>query len=450
MASVPFFLIIGWNLPEIAIIGLLGSIFGVFPDFLLPSIPLAGGTFRPEDIGMPALLLLLTVKHIGNINNKLNLFKPYWAPLGIFLSIAVISAISSILFKTAPFKDVLNEARPYTTWLLLPILALSIYDESRYKRFIYYLFFLALILAAGSMFQSLTGYQIFSRGQELRQLWSTNGSVEGVLRSTTPGMFLMTGALMYILAAFASRQVRHPFILLLCTTVLAGGTFVGFGRGIWLSIVVGICILYFYSSTALYLRTLLIIGLAAFLTTSVFLITKPDYVFAVADRFLSVADEVEHGTSFGRRNEENRYALGKIIESPIRGVGLGGRYMPETTESIAWPEQARYVHNAYTKVAVKTGLPGLLSALYLVITILIRSRRCATNPVEHSDIAFAAYWVLLTTLIFTSLTQPNFVAPNGVASVCVALLFVEHLYSRMAQNTKQRPRNSLPRTQSKI
>jgi|GEM_PF-1601785 len=427
LVIVPVFAVVAWLTPDIAVIGILAALFGVLPDILLPTLPIGGGELKPEDLGIPALLVLLLVKHAGSLRPRLQPMRHYWIPLGLFILVAATSALIALAYKFSPAKDIFNEARPYVTWLLLPVLCLAIETDRQMKRFQLLLMGLALVLAVGVMFQSFTGIAIFGRGQELRQLWSLDGGVADVLRSTTPGMFLMTGALIYLFAAYAKEQIRQPVVVALLSALLIGGVLVGFGRGLWFSLFVGVGMLAFFSRKAAYARLAITCTVGAALVIATLLLAKPEYVYAVSDRLLSVGEEIERGSSFGRRTEENHYALVRIYESPILGVGLGGRYKPDSIESRSWPDQVRYVHNAYMRVAVKTGIPGLLTAVFLVFVLLRRGWTGARQGTQNPAISFAAYWVILTTTVLTAITQPNFVAPNGVASIALAIFLIERL-----------------------
>lgn len=426
-AVVPVFLALAWAFPELAAVGLVAAVFGVLPDFLLPSIPVGGGRLNAEDLGIPLLLCLLIVKHARNLGPSLAPLRPYVVPLGTLIFVAALSALLAVLYKTAPVKDVLNESRPYFVWLMFPILCLSTSDEQSFRRLLYALFALALVLAIGVTTQSFTGITLFGKGQEVRALYTLGGVNRDVLRSTTPGMFVMAGALVFCFAAYAKEQIRRPVVLASLSAVLGCGLLVGFGRGMWLSVFIGVLLLALYSRKASYSKLVIMLLLASSVGAAAMLVLKPEYADAFVARLFSVTEEIESGSSFGRRTEENHYAMQRVMESPILGVGLGGRYKPDNKESLVWEAQSRYIHNAYMNVLVKTGVPGLLAALLFVAVAIRRSWGALRHPSENQAVTFAAFWVILTTTVFTSITQPNFVAANGVASICIALYLSERL-----------------------
>jgi O-antigen ligase len=293
------------------------------------------------------------------------------------------------------------------------------------QRFKVLVFVLALTIAMGVMFQSFTGYEIFEKGQPLRDLYTLNSSMGGVLRSETPGQFLIAGALVYLLAAFAKRQLQWTFFHAILAAILAGGLLVGFGRGLWMSVILGWFLLFFFSKKSNFIRISALISVSALLLIVSAIFLKPDYVNAVANRFFSVGKELQGGSSFGRRIEENQYALQKFIESPVLGVGLGGRYKPPGAESLVWEDESRYIHNAYVRIATKTGLFGLLSVIFLVLIFWWRTATILKTCHRDQAIVFTAFWLVLTTTVFTAATQPNLAASNGIASIALALFLSE-------------------------
>jgi O-antigen ligase len=87
------------------------------------------------------------------------------------------------------------------------------------------------------------------------------------------------------------------------------------------------------------------------------------------------------------REFENGKAFEAILRQPLLGVGLGGRYRELTTfqgESLGYwtrGSQAadqitlftRYVHNSYLAIAVKMGIPGLITFMWFCIAFLVNS-----------------------------------------------------------------------------
>lgn len=420
--------------PELAATLLLAAIFGVIPEAFLPRLPMAGGTLRAEEIGVIAFSLLLLLKNGRRAASLLSVIRPYWWPLGTLLLLAVVSALVSVMFKRAPTKDVLIEAKPFYFWLVFPMLALAIENDERMRRFKGWLMALAIALAVGVMFQSFTGIAVFDRGF-MRGLYTVNESSSDVVRSTTPGMFLMAGCLLYLASAYTTTKKISLLFIVVAAPILLGGVIVGFGRGLWVAVAIGFVLLGLFARNARYAATAFVMTIAAVLVIGAISIAKPNYVEAFANRFTSIGEEVDRGTSFGRRKIENYYALEVLKESPFFGVGLGASYKPAGPESMNWPAETRYIHNTYLGSAVKIGLPGMVVVIWLVVVMLRRTWGAAKVFGDYRPVHFASMWVILAMTVITSVTQPNILSNYGVATIALVLYLSEWHRIKVGQDS---------------
>lgn len=418
--------VISWFAPVLSVMFVLALQFGVLSK-IIPRIPIGGGGLNPEDLAIPILLFIYAIKNYGGLIKKLDPLVKYIKPLSLFWLCAVISVVIALVYKTAPAKDVLNEFRPFFTWLLFPLLCLAIDDERKFSFFLRALFALSIIIAVGMLVQSFTGYQIFEKGQDVRDLYTLGGSTKGVKRSETAGQFIMAGALVFVFSQFAFGRINRLLAMLFATPILVGGIAVGFGRGLWLSVLLAIFVLGFYAKPANYIKFVLFACVAFVLSATAVAVYKPDYVDAVIDRFTSVAQEVESGSSLGRRNEENIYALDRVYENPVLGVGLGGQFKPFGRESLTWESESRYIHNSYVRIVTKLGVPGLLITIWLVAVFWLRTYRVFRDHSVDPAIGFTCFWIIVTTTLLTAATQPNLAAQNGVATIVIALFVAERL-----------------------
>lgn len=431
-----FFVLVIVLAPEWAVALTIAAFFGLFPEMLLPRLPFLGGTLAAEDLAVMTLLLVLVVRHMGKITARLSFLRAYLFPFLLLSAAVVVSVYVALGTHSAPRKDVLNEARPFVAWLILPICALAIDTPKHLRRFLWLLLFLGLLLSCGVIFQSVTGMQILSKGQFL-QLGTLGERHRDVLRSTTPGMFLIGALLIFLIASHAIIGLRRPWLGLLAGTVLSGGLLVGFGRGIWVSVFLGLAIVAGLSWNLRYARLMILVAVAGSLGVTVGLMVKPESVQVIVERLLSIGTEIQVGESYGRRKTENEYAWKHIVNSPMLGVGLGGEYKPPSAQSIAWPGETRYIHNTYVNVATKMGVPALLALVALVTTMLVRgwtTIRIASSA--DRPIAVASFWTIMAAAVVTSLTQPNLISPGGAVSLAVAVFLTECVRARVQTKTK--------------
>lgn len=417
-------LILAFHYPEFAVAALLAAMFGAFPNFILPSIPVAGGSVRPEDLGLFVFLLILLMRHVGNLRSRLWILKPYIAPIVALLIMALVSTMYSFFIGKAPAKDILNEARSYYAWLIFPLFPLAIDNENRMRRFGRLLVILALFLAVAGIFQAMTGVHIFQRDQ-MMSVVTVAESYGGIARSVSPGVIFVAAVFIYVCAAYTMRPKPSAIGSFVIGSILLGGVIVSFTRALWVSVLVGLLLLALYARQSRYmlmLGAILVSGFAALSTVAVY---NPTYFEAITDRLLTINSEIKEGTSFGRRKIELSYAVPKVLDNPFVGVGMGGKYKPHTLDAIGWEGETRYIHNMYAAVATKLGIPGLVALLWLVAVMLWRSWGMVRRREGDRPVVFACWWVLLTSTIFVTLTQPILASSFGVATVALALFMME-------------------------
>lgn len=422
--------VLAFAYPEFAAAALLAAMFGVFPSFILPNIPVAGGSVRPEDIGIAIFLLILMMRHAGTIGQRLATLKPYAWPICAILLSALVSIIYSFFIGKVPLKDIFNEARAYYVWLFLPLLPLAIDSAERMRRFGFLLLCLALLLAVGGMFQAVTGIHVFQRDQ-LMSLTTVDETFGGIARSASPGGVFMAAVFIYICAALTMRSKASVVGSFVVGTILLGGIVVGFTRSLWVSVIIGLILLAVYARHGRYLVLIGALLMAGFGALATLAVANPTYLDAVTGRLLTLNDEIKTGTSFGRRKVELDYAIPKVMKNPLVGVGMGGKYKPHTLDAFGWEGETRYIHNLYAAAATKMGVPGLLAMLWLVGVLLWRSWRLVSQRKGDRAVVFACWWVLLTSTIFTTATQPVLASSFGIATAALAIFMME----RAAQRT---------------
>ncbi|WP_158288830.1 O-antigen ligase family protein [Rubrivivax albus] len=431
MVVAPVGLILAWIRPEIALVILVAASFGVIPEYLLPRLPVGGGTIRVEDVGVLVMIGIVLLRNGGGIRRAMKPIESYYWPIGAFILAAIVSAALAVGLHGVEQKNTFQELRPFVYWLWLPALCLAIRTEVQMRRFLFGIATVAVVTAGLLMFQSFTGYSVMTKGQAIRDLYTAGDHFRGVLRSTSPASFIILAVLMFLLSSFAYApgSVRGPLLATLFL-VLAGGILVGFGRGVWFSALLGVLLLGYFVRTSRYFGVVCFLVISAASGIALLSMVKPDYVSAAYDRVFSVGNELDYGKSFDRRRAENIAAVNAILDSPLLGVGLGKDYMPINSETTSWESGTRYIHNTYIGTLLKLGPFGLIALLWLVAVTITRlwsvTRRCSSALPIH----FSALWAALAMMIFTAITQPNLLATPGVLTVCLAIFVSEWFRSR--------------------
>ncbi|MGL6077341.1 MAG: O-antigen ligase family protein [Methyloversatilis discipulorum] len=429
ISAAPIFFVIAWRFPEVALVLLVAISFGLIPDFFLPRIPLAGGALRAEDLGLFGLVILLFFRRLGQLGCAYKVVSTALRPILLVFALVGISSMLAVVYKTAGIKDVFNEARNYVYWLYVPLLGLVVEDDRRFARMLKLIYLLAVLIALAMVVQSLTGFRLTSRGQ-FSELWTVTDSVAGITRSTTPGMFAMGAALIWMLAAYAYGEMRFNVWFGLAAILLMAGIVVGFGRGFWASIFLGFLLLGSVKFSGGYVKTFLLFSILTVMVSSFAVALKPELVNAVFNRVASVTEEIERGTSVGRRKLENQYAIRAVENNPLVGVGIGGAYKPFGLDSSYWEAESRYIHNTYLHAAAKFGVPGFLILVGSIIFFLVRSWKNFRMLSGNKAIGFTCFWVVFATGLVTAFTQPNWMTSTGVMSVAIAVFVSEWLRFR--------------------
>jgi O-antigen ligase len=417
----PLVLLFIWLKPEFSLVVLFATIFGALP---LPSLPLGGGTLRAEDLGIPFFLAILLIKRYGEIRRRFAVISPYFMTLSLLGVAVIFSIFYSYFLGRQPIKDILNELRPYYYWCLIMVLPLAINDEKALPRFRAMVFWLAILLAIAVSAQSFFGIQLLQRGG-FRQVITMDRVATGVIRSTTPGMYLLAGALIYLVAAYSMGARINKARMVVGAAALSVGLLVGFGRALWLSVALGILMLAIFSKSYRYFAFLITAIGCAVVVISILVTVRPGYIDAAERRLMSVGEEISYGGSFGRRKLEFFYAASAISRNPIFGVGLGSSYKPPTSDSSWWDVETRYIHNSYLSVLTKLGVFGLFPFLMFLFVAIRRGIRVFSSAGYDRPLVYAALWVILSVSTVTSITQPDLVSPHGVAVICLVVFLIE-------------------------
>jgi O-antigen ligase len=424
-AITPLFIVLVALLPEIALAALLAVLFGIFPESLLPSLPLAGGSIPAHYLGLFVLFAVLILRDAGSLKTKLAPILPYSLPLGAVMLVVIISIIVAITLRTAPVKEVLNEAKAFLAWLVFPICLMAVDTPARFLRFCKALLFVAVILSGAAVFQSLTGIQILSAGR-LGRLGTLGNYYDDVIRTGSKGTFLIGASIIAISAAYAMGVLKRPILTIAIMMALLAGIVVEFGRGTWAGIFVGIALIGYFSFGTRYIRLLMLFAISLSIALSSLMIVKPAYLEAAVDRLLSVRTEIETGGSYERRKIENEYALQSLQRHPIFGVGLGGEFKPLGTEFLYWEGETRYLHNSYARAGAKMGVPGLLALVWFVVVMLVRGRQSVrVAPIQMRPLALAGFWTIIVISLVTAFSQPALWESAGISVLALALFFVE-------------------------
>lgn len=219
--------------------------------------------------------------------------------------------------------------------------------------------------------------------------WGIMLLLAAALFSTLARNLLIAGVISFgLLALLLDREERHNLGQMLL------------GLGLSLAVVLGFLALVFKTST---------------------LITQ--YATAYAGRLerMFSSEILSRQENLFSRWEEMRFALQRLVQHPILGIGLYNPYRPPFYEGE--PVTLRhFIHNAYLGLWLKTGILGLVSFLWFSVAFLrqgFRGWQGISEPLLRG-VALGSL-VAYVGLLFTNFVAPSFLQPGSLAIMGVTL-----------------------------
>ena len=416
LVVLPVFMVIALLLPQYAVIAAIFAAFGALPSAFLPQIPLAGGTVRAGDLFLAGVGGLLLLKLIAVKARDISFIQSeYSKPLLYFSGLVLMSSITALGYFNTPFKYYLYELRVVFYWLIFPITLYAVRGETRLMQFIYSLLMIGVVLAAGVVFQSITGVRVLEASR-VEALATVGKGVTGITRSTAGGgIYFILFVLNAGLALWCYRQKGFWISgILIVLSVVA--LVVTFGRAVWAAEVVALLVMILVLGKAARRRAILILSVGVFSSVIGLIAFSPNMLDVIVDRVSSVGREVDHGESYEWRRIEDEYAVKKIVANPLFGVGLGGEYQPIRNKGMS-VEQTRYIHHGYLYLVLKFGVLGIIFPIWIGLVFLRHFYSMRKRGYVHPkyEALAAAVFVTGITPFLTSFTQPEWMYHTGVA-----------------------------------
>lgn len=332
-------------------------------------IPFGGGSLKVTDVLLALTLgswLMQTV--VARRPLRLPASGAVTLLLLTFICIALIG-VATARSRGTPQKIALLELRPLLSYLLVfPLVdrARTIRGTERFLHFV----LVALAAASGIAIWRYT------QGQGTGASYADNA-----IRVIGWSVFSLLG-LVWSLVLLPYAQSRRARVFLAGLAALSlGGEFVSFQRTTWVATIVALALAVLIVRAGRrrklvgWMSTLLIGGLLLVLavnTLSARRVESP--VSATVARFHSIL-AYRNDVSAGRRINEWNEASKVIEANPLGGIGLGGtitfidpEYSPESN-SYGFSTTQNYIHNSYIWLALKLGIPGLVTFLLLVAVV---------------------------------------------------------------------------------
>lgn len=173
-----------------------------------------------------------------------------------------------------------------------------------------------------------------------------------------------------VLLLYASRW-HHRFPLAMLVLIFTAGVVIGQSRALWLSYLLGIAVLFFFTDRLRRLRLVFFLLASGVFLVGILTIFFSDFftliIAGLIDRFATLETATSKDISLLTRFSEMQAVWGEVIKNPIIGYGFGVpyRYFSLVYETTYEPT---FIHNGYLSVLYRHGLIGffLLFTPYIV------------------------------------------------------------------------------------
>ncbi|HEY1264596.1 MAG TPA: O-antigen ligase family protein [Terriglobales bacterium] len=389
--------------------------------------------FRPPDLQFFALdrvalglLLALVAVRVMTLREPIPLNTPVLLPLAAITVMGLADLLSGAYQVQCWSVFVAKWASP----LLLYVLAQSVFRDSgsmqRFETF-------ALLVLAYLILMAL--FYLFSLDSLVWPRYILDPSL-GIHFDRARGPFLQAVAngvslnLLGIVALNAFRRGRlkalpaMAFLLLLPLAVLATKT-----RGVWLSFLLSVILLFFFAAPARVRRACGFLLLATTLGALA--------VLLLARKSAALSDRLEESSPVEFRLAVYRTGWEMLREKPILGW-RGASIRSELSRRIDGFHGREFVfHNSFLEVAVNHGLAGLALYLWVLVDLLRLGRKRAGRCLAHTfaDLEFRSLWPVMVGVyaLNACFVVMNYQFVNGLVFTVAGILAAQDHFPASSQ-----------------
>lgn len=365
--------------PEFSILFLVGLLSGLISLTWLPLLHLGPISLNISDIILIGLLGLVFLR-VTAIRGYKFYGSPLLLPLFLFLAAILISAANAILIHGVGFNSVFRTVRTLGLWLIfIPTLEL-IRDKKALKRFLIGLSIFTVILIIGVLFPNK--FEPFLPIEE--RIAATGSTVySDFTRVYFAGDMILYSMIPVSITSLALIKKGKPIWRIILLGFLLFWVYKTLFRQYWLTLFVVSLLLLIFLSVQERMRLIKRLLPILFFVLIIFFvlfslqishIERFSYIFT--DRVSSLLQNpFKRESSLHWRIIETDYAIRKIKNHPIFGVGLANSYRPpmESEASSMYTGWAsRYIENGYLYIATFMGLIALIPFFWMCLVFLFR------------------------------------------------------------------------------
>ncbi len=411
------------------------------PGTWTPDIPLGFFKLKMYELAFVGSLAGVFFRHLGKSKQKgelASVARREWAWAFSTLLLITLAAIYSRYYM-GNSEMVLSTTRPYLALLSIALAYQLMVDGTPWQRLDQLLWISGLLVSGIVIIQLVTGWKIMDARVEDLGLSSNTG----ITRSITGVGTLAQAYAIYRLSQLTSRQAASPaFRLIMAALLIVAilGLLGTFTRGAWIATAMGALVTaYVFNGWRQLFKTLIAGTVVLVMSLALTFIVNPRIGEAMVDRALSVSGEIQSGSSYDWRRQENSMAVEYISSHPLMGAGLGGAYKGGSWNGPgSFINNEFFIHNGYLGFPLFMGVfgVGLLGYFLLRMIRAILAARYSANR----EVASAAAGVFVVALI-SNIPGPVF---SKFAGLLIVFLLIALIRFTGAANTESEPVNKLP------
>jgi hypothetical protein len=427
------FILLTMRWPEFGILCLLALMSGLVSLTWLPLLHLGPISLNISDVMLLMLLALVFLR--ATTQPGFTLFgSPLMQPLFLFIGSFLIAAVNAILIFGVNANIVLRTIRVLSLWIVFfPTLQL-VRDEKALRRLLIGLLIFTGILLIGVLFPNRLEPLL---PVEERMAGTGSETYSDFTRLYFAGDMILYAMIPVTVASLAIIKRGNQLWRIGLLGFLLFWVFRTFFRQYWLTLLATCIILLGFLSSRERLRLLKRMAPAiavGILLVIVLIVTQPAWVerivYVITDRVGSLLkDPLKREGSLQWRAIETHYALIKISQNPILGIGLANSYRPPMVSEAdtmysGWA--SKYVENGYLYIAVMMGLVGLLPFLWLCASYLLRVLRYH-HEIRDDDLrtVYLGFGAAFLGMVACNLATPTFVIGSRLVFFPVAMAVSE-------------------------
>ncbi|MBU0600030.1 O-antigen ligase family protein [bacterium] len=398
------FLVLLYKYPEISVIALITFNVTFFKIENLPRLPLFGeASLLPGEVLILLTIAILIIKNIKD-PNFFQIKSFFFLPYLILFFIWGFSIYLSLAYGFG-FTETANTLRSCFYHIIFFLVILTIRDQGQLKRLLCLLYGLGVVITLLFAFMVLFGgakyftAPVFS--VVVRELRAYDIGIETVSigkgRICTDGPYLVSALFFIALTTLINtRDKKQRLIFTILSLLFLLTIILTFGRMLWLTSIIGLCLIYLLSNQYAkryllkYVAVLMVLALLVSVALSLTpLFTKggsKSLLGFAKERFVGLFTKTTKEDSFKYRYWEAKKGMEVFKKHPFWGNGfpyyIGFDLRQEG--DVVLLEKLGVGHNGYLDILCRTGMVGLVAYLCLsfyVIKISLKYFRMFSDPI---------------------------------------------------------------------